>query len=80
MARKRPPKPRPSVAEAIDAVAIIKKLQDHVLADQFTQPRDLMNQTQVTAALGLLRKVAPDLQAVKQEIEADGNLVITWEK
>ena len=80
MARKRPPKPRPSVADAIDTVAIIKRLQKHVLADQFEQPRDLMNQTQVHAALGLLKKVAPDLQAVKQEIEADGELVIRWEK
>ncbi len=80
MARKLPPKPKPSVSDAIDHVAIIKKLQKHVLANQFTAPQELMNQTQVTAALGLLKKVAPDLQAVKQEVQTDGELVIRWEK
>ena len=40
----------------IQAGMLLKKLRDHVLG------RTEMSQTQVTAALGLLRKVLPELQ------------------
>ena len=50
----KPKVARPSVAKAINAEKLIKRLQEHALANQFTNPQALMNQTQVHAALGPL--------------------------
>lgn len=44
--------------EKIQATVLIKHLMDHVEA------RKEMNKSQVTAAIALLKKVAPDLQSV----------------
>ena len=80
MAGLKRKKPAPWTVEKIKAGLIVNRLEKHILACQFTEPRDLMTQSQVTAALGLLKKVHPDLQAVKQDVKADGELVIRWEK
>ncbi len=74
----KPKVARPSVAKAINAEKLIKRLQEHALANQFTNPQALMNQTQVHAALGLLKKVAPDLAAQQIEGEIDHTLTIKW--
>jgi hypothetical protein len=61
----------PAFAEAlrarIQAVKILQKLESHVLND------DEMSATQVTAGLGLLRKVCPDQTAT----EVTGNVTQT---
>lgn len=44
--------------EKIQATVLIKHLMDHIEA------RKEMNKSQVTAAIALLKKVAPDLQSV----------------
>jgi len=48
----------------IRATQLIKRLTDHILATS-ESPDQLMAQSQVTAALGLLKKVLPDLSAVE---------------
>jgi len=47
----------------IQASMIVNRLTDHIVG------KVEMQQTQVTAALGLLRKVLPDLQAVDMSLE-----------
>lgn len=49
----------------IRASQLINRLEKHVLAN--AQDGEVMNASQVTAALGLLRKVLPDLAAVEHE-------------
>ncbi len=63
---------------------LINRLQDHVKGDVELTP------TQVSAALGLLKKTAPDLSAVQHEGEINHNYVAqipglspdmdTWQK
>lgn len=39
-----------------------------------------MNSAQVTAALGLMKKVVPDLQSQEINAKLTGNLTISWEE
>ena len=48
----------------IQASQLINRLNKHILATQ-DNPDQLMVQSQVTAALGLLKKILPDLSAVE---------------
>ena len=58
----------------IQTSAIIKRLQDHLNADQ-----PIMDASQVNAAKILLNKVLPDLKAVElQGTGANGEHVITF--
>ena len=50
-----------AVADRIRASELAKVLENHVLKDQ------PMSKTQIQAALGLLKKVVPDLQGIKHE-------------
>lgn len=51
--------------EKIQATVLIKHLMDHIEA------RKEMNKSQVTAAIALLKKVAPDLQSVAHGQDPD---------
>ncbi len=51
----------PEFRERIDKGLILAALQQHIVGKKALKP------TQITAALGLLRKVMPDLQATKHE-------------
>mgnify|MGYP000105892806 CR=1 FL=1 len=67
-ARKRRVNHDPKTIKKIQASQLVNRLTDHVLGDVDMKP------TQVTAALGLIKKVMPDLAAVQQEISGiDGN-------
>lgn len=59
----------------IQASQLINRLEKHVFGDVDMKP------TQVTAALGLLKKTLPDLQATTNS-DGDGpaELVIRWQK
>jgi hypothetical protein len=57
----------------IQAGVIIKRLQDHILADA-----PIMDASQVNAAKALLNKVLPDLQSVAMQADIDGTLKVTW--
>ena len=71
--KHRPKKAKPSIIDAIDGTEIIKTLRNHI----FNHPHkreyvaNHMESSQVTAALGLLKKVLPDLQAHKIDVNAD---------
>ena len=65
---------RPGLSEAtrkrIKTTMIVKRLQKHIVAKPELDPeikqyvtKDLMTQSQVTAALGLIKKTLPDLQS-----------------
>ena len=54
----------------IQATQLIKRLTDHVLTDLE------LSSTQVTAALGLLKKTLPDLSSVDMSGEIDQTLTI----
>jgi len=62
------------VRQKIRATLLIKKLEDHVLEDGD------MNPSQVTAALGLLKKSVPDLAAIELSSDPDKplSMVIGW--
>ena len=64
------------VREKIRASLIVNRLEDHILEDKE------MSASQVTAALGLLRKAVPDLGAINMELSGEGGgpLVFTWKK
>ncbi len=51
------------VREKIKATLIVNKLENHILNDSE------MSSSQVTAALGLLRKSVPDLSAIEHKGE-----------
>ncbi|MCK5602766.1 hypothetical protein KAR91_12875 [Candidatus Pacearchaeota archaeon] len=62
--------------ERIQTTQIVKRLMQHVVAkpeieDGVVIVKDLMTQSQVTAALGLLRKVLPDLTSVAVEAKIE---------
>ena len=59
------------IREKIRAGLLVKHLEDHALGK-----RD-MGKSQVTAALGLLRKVVPDLQSTTISGDPDNPLAIT---
>ena len=63
---------------AIKSTSIINRLQSHI-----DSPADdpLMSQSQVSAALGLLRKTIPDLKVRDAEIDDTGALQpLSWDK
>jgi hypothetical protein len=55
----------------IQSEKIIDKLNNHILNG------DEMTSTQVSAALGLLKKTTPDLSAIEHKGEVDHNVQIT---
>jgi hypothetical protein len=60
--------------KAIQTTMLIKRLQDHVKGDIE------LNKSQVSAALGLLKKTAPDLSSVALgQDENLGPVQVTWE-
>ena len=63
--------------DKIRTTALINRLQKHVLAKQKV---DLLSSSQVTAALGLLKKTMPDLAAQHVTADVDGELIVRWEK
>ena len=63
--------------DKIRTTALINRLQKHVLA---TKKSDILTSSQVTAALGLLKKTMPDLQNQQISADVDGELIIRWEK
>lgn len=54
----------------IDSEKIIKKLSNHILNG------DEMSNTQVSAALGLLKKTTPDLSAVDANVKHTGEVIL----
>jgi two-component SAPR family response regulator len=64
LARK---KPAPWTVEKIKTSQIVNRLHNHILAKNKDDPAH-MTQSQVTAALGLLKKVHPDLAAAKVDL------------
>lgn len=58
------------VRAKIQAIKLLNRLQNHVLKDTD------MSKTQVTAAIGLLKKCVPDLS----NLELSGNVTITHEQ
>jgi hypothetical protein len=70
MAGKTRSKPAPFTVEKIKAGLIVNRLEKHILAQDKDSP-DHMTQSQVTAALGLLKKVHPDLAAAKVDLSGD---------
>lgn len=61
------------VRDKIQATLIAKHLQDHVVG------KKKMEATQVTAALGLLKKTVPDLQAVQHSGDPDNPVPIVYQ-
>lgn len=59
------------IREKIKSTLIINKLENHILNNSE------MSSSQVSAALGLLRKSVPDLTAVEHKGEIDHNLKVT---
>jgi hypothetical protein len=88
MAGLKRKKPAPWTVEKIKAGLIVNRLEKHIFApatvllypddpkaDPVSVPNpDLMQQSQVTAALGLLKKVHPDLAA--QQVDVSGDVSI----
>lgn len=64
------------VREKIRATLLVKKLEDHALDGAEMAP------SQVTAALGLLKKAVPDLAAIEMSSDPDRPLkiVMGWMK
>jgi len=62
----------------IQASQLINRLTNHILSEE----GDVMTQSQVNAALGLLKKTLPDLKAIdiQGDIEHSGEIKITWQK
>ena len=58
-ARKLRPKHTDEIRNKIRASQLVNRLENHVFGEVE------MNSTQVTAALGLLKKCVPDIQAVQ---------------
>lgn len=70
MAGKTRKKPAPWTVEKIKAGLIVNRLEKHIFAAG-ADSADLMTQSQVTAALGLLKKVHPDLQSAKVDMTGE---------
>ena len=69
MAARLRPRHQDEIREKIRASQLVNRLEDHVLGEVEMKP------TQVTAALGLLKKCVPDISENKTELEAGGNLL-----
>lgn len=52
---------------------LLNRLSDHAFSD-----KPLMDSSQVTAALGVLKKSLPDLASVELTGEGGGPVVISW--
>ncbi len=75
MAARLNPRHQEMVREKIRASQLVNRLEDHVLGEVE------MTATQVTAALGLLKKCVPDLQAMQVAGDPDGapvSMSVTW--
>lgn len=66
--------------EKIRATLLIKRLEDHVFVtpDDPEVEKKLMSDSQVRAALGLLKKVIPDISETKGEMEHSGTVSFSW--
>ncbi len=60
-----------TIREKIQTEKLVISLQNHVYGIQEMRP------SQVTAALGLLKKSIPDLSSVEHKGEVDHNLTVT---
>jgi len=78
---------RPGLSEntrkRIQTTMIVKRLEDHILSkpeivDGQLINKDLMTQSQVTAALGLIKKTLPDLQSTEWTGPDGGPLQGVW--
>jgi hypothetical protein len=78
MAGTRRKKPAPWTVEKIRAGLIVNRLEKHIFNHQNKREfiANYMDASQVTAALGLLRKVHPDLAAAKVDISGDVRLEV----
>ena len=79
MAGKTRKSPAPWTIEKIKAGLIVNRLEKHI----FATAADLelhMTPSQVTAALGLLKKVHPDLANQQVKGEIDHQISIKWQK
>lgn len=70
-ATKRNPMRIAEVREKIQTTQLINRLQDHILNDLD------MSKSQVSAALGLLRKTLPDLSVQQLTGKDDGPIQLT---
>lgn len=78
MAARLNPRHQEMVREKIRASQLINRLEDHVLSEDGPK----LDSTQVTAALGLLKKIVPDLsaQTVSGDADAPLKMEIGWAK
>lgn len=65
------PRHQQMVREKIRASQLVNRLENHVLGDLE------LTATQVTAALGLLKKCVPDLRVTDSTVTVDGTTSIT---
>ena len=75
-ARKLRPKHTDEIRNKIRASQLVNRLENHVFG------KVEMNSTQVTAALGLLKKCVPDIQAVTHSGDENNpiEMRIGWQK
>lgn len=75
-ARKLRPKHTDEIRNKIRASQLVNRLENHVFGEVE------MNSTQVTAALGLLKKCVPDIQAVTHSGDENHpiEMRIGWQK
>lgn len=73
MPSRRPKKAKPSTLELVDPSTIVKQLKKHISnrPNKRYYQANHMDDSQVRAALGLLRKAMPDLAAHKMDISGD---------
>lgn len=69
-ARTLRPKHTDEIRNKIRASQLVNRLENHVFGEVE------MNSTQVTAALGLLKKCVPDIQAIQHSGDADNPLML----
>ncbi len=72
-ARKRRTELNEGWRDKIRASMLINRLMDHV------DGKGELSQTQLRAAEILLKKVAPDLKAIEQSVEVEGELRFGWD-
>jgi hypothetical protein len=68
--------------EKIRATLLIKRLENHALAEKLSGDFQKLEMTdgQVRAALGLLNKILPNTAEVKQETQHSGVVRFKWEE
>ncbi len=69
MAARLRAKHQDEIREKIRASQLVNRLENHVLGEVEMKP------TQVTAALGLLKKCVPDMTENKTDLDVGGNLL-----